>query len=141
MEDTKQHYKPPLAIVWLKRDLRLRDHAALWHAQKNHQNVLLVYIAEPKVLEEAHFSKRHLNFIKQSLVDLNLQLEPFHSSVLTVKEECIPTFTILSGLFQIEGLYSHFETGIDVTFSSAIQVDFDVLLCSICGELFETFFE
>ena len=122
MEDTKQHYKPPLAIVWLKRDLRLQDHAALWHAQKNHPAVLLVYLVEPKVVEEAHFSNRHLNFIKQSLADLNSQLERFNSTVLAVKEDCIHALTILSGLFQIEGLYSHFETGIGITFQRDLEV-------------------
>ena len=65
----------PTAVVWFKRDLRLKDHAPLYWAQKNHKQVILLYIAEPSLRNEAHSSERHFDFIKQSLVDLNQQLE------------------------------------------------------------------
>ncbi|MEL0275466.1 MAG: deoxyribodipyrimidine photo-lyase, partial [Flavobacteriaceae bacterium] len=108
--------KIPTAVVWLKRDLRLRDHAALHWAQKNHKQVLLLYIAEPSLREEAHSSKRHFDFIKQSLVDLNQQLNAFNSAVLTVVGEVIDVLNQLNQLLTIEGIYSHLETGIAITY-------------------------
>lgn len=106
----------PLAIVWLKRDLRLKDHEALTTALANHKFTLLLYIAEPSLRQEAHSSERHLNFIKQSIVDLNRQLKTFNTEVLAVEEEVIPTLEELQKRFKIEAIYTHMETGIDLTF-------------------------
>ena len=112
----------PTAVVWLKRDLRLRDHAALHWAQKNHKQVLLLYIAEPSLRDEAHSSERHFDFIKQSLVDLNQQLKMFNTAVLTVVGEVIDVLTQLKLLLTIEGIYSHLETGIGITYQRDINV-------------------
>ena len=75
----------PIGVVWLKRDLRLRDHLSMVKALKNHKQVLLLYIAENSLLEDPHFSMRHLDFIKQSLTDLNKQLEVFNTRILTLE--------------------------------------------------------
>ena len=39
------------ALVWLRRDLRLHDHAALHHALRSHQDVWLVFIFDTTILE------------------------------------------------------------------------------------------
>ena len=112
----------PIGVVWLKRDLRLRDHQALVNALKNHKQVLLLYIAENSLLEEPHFSTRHLDFIKQSLVDLNKQLEVFNTRIFALKGEVIPLLEQLDRHFKIEALYSHYETGIGLTFTRDLEV-------------------
>ena len=112
----------PTAVVWLKRDLRLRDHAAIYWAQKNHKQVLLLYIAEPSLRNEAHSSERHFDFIKQSIVDLNQQLIAFNTAVLSVVGEVIDVFNQLKQLLTIEGIYSHIETGIGITYQRDLNV-------------------
>jgi deoxyribodipyrimidine photo-lyase len=112
----------PIGVVWFKRDLRLRDHQALANALKNHKQVLLLYIAENSLMEEPHFSMRHLDFIKQSLVDLNKQLEVFNTQILALEGEVIPLLEQLNHHFKIEALYSHFETGIGLTFTRDLEV-------------------
>ena len=112
----------PIGVVWFKRDLRLRDHQALANALKNHKQVLLLYIAENSLMEEPHFSMRHLDFIKQSLVDLNKQLEVFNTRILALEGEVIPLLEQLNHHFKIEALYSHFETGIGLTFTRDLEV-------------------
>jgi deoxyribodipyrimidine photo-lyase len=39
------------ALVWLRRDLRLHDHAALHHALRSHQDFWLVFIFDTTILE------------------------------------------------------------------------------------------
>ncbi len=112
----------PIGVVWFKRDLRLRDHQALANALKNHKQVLLLYIVENSLVEEPHFSIRHLDFIKQSLVDLNKQLEVFNTQILALEGEVIPLLEQLNHHFKIEALYSHFETGIGLTFTRDLEV-------------------
>lgn len=108
--------RSPIGLVWLKRDLRLRDHAALNAAKKRHKNTLLVYIAEPSLLADEHVSERHLEFIKSSLLDLQSQLKPFNTSILKIKGEVIDVFEKINDQFRIEGIYSHTETGLGITY-------------------------
>ena len=59
-----------MKIVWFKRDLRLLDNEALHTALSSTGKVLLLYIFEPSLMKDYHYSQRHFNFIKQSLETL-----------------------------------------------------------------------
>ncbi|MFT7252281.1 MAG: deoxyribodipyrimidine photo-lyase, partial [Flavobacterium sp.] len=43
-------------IVWLKRDLRLTDNEALFNALSSGRKVLLLYIFEPSLQKDIHYS-------------------------------------------------------------------------------------
>lgn len=62
-------------IVWLKRDLRLTDHQPLQHALEQDLPVILLYVFEPLLLNDPHYSERHWRFVSHSLVDMNQQME------------------------------------------------------------------
>jgi len=106
----------PTAVVWLKRDLRLQDHEALSSALSSNKMVLLLYVAENSLISNDHFSNRHLNFIKQSLKDMNSRLNSYNSEILSVSGEMLETMEILSREFSIKEVYSHYETGINLTY-------------------------
>lgn len=103
-------------IVWLKRDLRLRDHAALYHSLNSNAKTLLLYIFEPKLLEHDHYSKRHFQFVYQSLSDLNAQLSQYGSKVLIVKGEPLSIFKKLLKQQSVSAIHSHEEIGVATTF-------------------------
>ena len=105
----------PIA-VWLKRDLRLQDHEALSSALSINKMVLLLYVAENSLISNDHFSNRHLNFIKQSLKEMNSRLNSYNSEILSVSGEMLETMEILSRKFSIKEIYSHYETGINLTY-------------------------
>ena len=107
---------PPISIVWLKRDLRLEDHEALCSALNSNNKVLLLYVAENTLKKNSHFSERHLNFIRESLRDINTKLNKMNTEILAVEGELISVFEELKKIFFIKGVYSHFETGIRLTF-------------------------
>lgn len=111
-----------IAVVWLKRDFRLRDHGALHQAITNHQQIVLLYVAENSLRKEAHSSERHYDFIKQSINDLNKQLVPFNAHILAVEGEVIPVLEKLNAKMKLTGLYSHIETGIGLTFQRDKEV-------------------
>ena len=71
----------PIVIVWFKRDLRLEDNEAINSAIASNKLVLLLYVFENSLIQNDHFSKRHLNFIKQSLADLNQRLAKFNTEI------------------------------------------------------------
>lgn len=114
--------KPTLAIVWLKRDLRLHDHAALHQAVAENERVLLLYVFETLLAKDPHYSVRHFDFIKESLVDMNQQLESVNSTILATQGELIDVLTKINQSYTITALYSHQETGLRVTFDRDKQV-------------------
>ena len=74
--------KESIAVVWLKRDLRLDDNESIYRALESGQRVLLLYVFENLLLNDMHYSERHFNFIKESLRDINTQLKPYGTKVL-----------------------------------------------------------
>jgi len=109
--------KQSLGIVWLKRDLRLNDHEPLHTALKENRQVLLLYVFETIFAKDPHYSSRHFDFIKQSLLDLNKRLEDYNSKVLVSQGSVINTLEKINKTYNINQLYSHLETGLDITFT------------------------
>lgn len=108
--------KPHINIHWLKRDLRLQDNENLWQALQEDEPVILLYIFEPLLEKDSHYSDRHFNFIKESLADMNARLAEYDSKVLIVRGEVISIFKQLQQHVTIKNIFSHVETGIKITF-------------------------
>ncbi|HEX6226642.1 MAG TPA: deoxyribodipyrimidine photo-lyase [Chryseolinea sp.] len=70
------------AVCWLRRDLRLEDNAALYHALKENQRVLPVFIFDTVILDALEDKKdSRLEFIYQSLTHLHQQLKEIGSTL------------------------------------------------------------
>ncbi|MBT8258801.1 MAG: deoxyribodipyrimidine photo-lyase [Bacteroidia bacterium] len=108
--------KPEICVVWLKRDLRLHDNEAVFNAIKSGKRVLLLYVFEPLLINDPHYSERHWNFIKESLRDMNQRLETFSSKILAVKSDLSSAFNHIQSLYRIDTVFSHQETGIMITY-------------------------
>jgi len=75
----------PETIFWFRRDLRLQDNAGLYHALKNHTDVLSLFIFDTVILDELEDkADRRVEFIQQALVHLNQQLHALGSSLLVL---------------------------------------------------------
>ncbi|MBB6501376.1 cryptochrome/photolyase family protein [Pedobacter cryoconitis] len=72
-----------ISICWLRRDLRLDDQAALYHALKGNAPVLLLFIFDRKILDDLHDPKDpRVTFIYRTLQELNTKLQQKGSSLL-----------------------------------------------------------
>jgi deoxyribodipyrimidine photo-lyase len=111
-----------MKIVWFKRDLRLLDNEALHTALSTSGKVLLLYIFEPSLTNDCHYSKRHFDFVKQSLEALQKEIAPFKTKILIVEGDALTVFEKLNELLPITHLFSHQETGIKLTFDRDIEV-------------------
>lgn len=106
----------PINIVWLKRDLRLQDHAALSEASQHPIPILLLYIVEPGLQNHHHYSERHFRFVRQSIHDIDKQLKTYQTQVLVLHGEVIEVIKEIGKQFKINTVYSHEEVGVSVTF-------------------------
>lgn len=111
------------SIVWLKRDVRVYDHEPLYKALQTSSKVLLLYVFEPFLLKDPHYSKRHFDFVKQSLQDINEELNPFNSKVLIVENDILEVLNTLYQNLGVFNLFSHQETGLDCTYQRDKKVN------------------
>ena len=103
-------------IIWLKRDLRLKDNEAILNALNAGKRTLLIYVFEKSLLEDDHYSERHWDFIKQSIVDLNKDLIKFDTKILCVTTEVVTAFNQILNYYKIDTVFSHQETGLLITY-------------------------
>lgn len=72
-----------ISICWLRRDLRLNDNAALYHALKSGYPVLLLFIFDKNILSKLdNKADARVDFIYQTLTKLKVLLEEKGSSLL-----------------------------------------------------------
>ena len=76
--------KKEISLCWLRRDLRLNDHAALYQALMSNYPVLPVFIFDPELLDKLSDQDRRVAFIHQEFVKLNAELNKSGSSLYVV---------------------------------------------------------
>ncbi|MEF1173602.1 deoxyribodipyrimidine photo-lyase [Vibrio sinaloensis] len=103
-------------LVWLKRDLRLTDHQPLHDAIQDGTPFALIYIFEPLLLNDPHYTERHWRFVLQSLDDINETLSRFGSSVNILFGDATQCFESLAHHYSIGRVFSHQEIGLNNTF-------------------------
>ncbi|MBT3545004.1 DNA photolyase family protein [bacterium] len=108
--------KESINIVWLKRDLRLIDNEAIRNALSEPLKVLLIYILEPSIENDIHYSERHFRFIKQSILEMNSLLTEYNTEILTIHSDVIQSLQSISEYYNISNIFSHQETGIKITY-------------------------
>ena len=70
------------SLLWLRRDLRLDDHAALYHALTASRAVQAVFVFDPAILDLLPRNDRRVVFIWQSLATLKARLNTAGADLL-----------------------------------------------------------
>ncbi|MEM1323731.1 MAG: deoxyribodipyrimidine photo-lyase [Bacteroidota bacterium] len=107
--------RPRINIVWLKRDLRTQDHAPLQAAEQDEHPYLLLYLFEPSLIQYPDTSTRHLQFVYHSIQAINERLHPLNRRVELLYAEAVQALLYLIQAFEIKTVYSHQETGIQLS--------------------------
>lgn len=104
-------------LVWLKRDLRSQNHAALAEAEFSGLPYLICYFFEPNLLNYPDTSTRHQRFVYQSLADLNHQLAPYQKKVSIFYGDAVEVISNLTNQFTTLTLFSYQESGTKITWN------------------------
>lgn len=120
--------KEPINIFWFKRDLRLLDNEPLNNAVSQKEKLLLIYCFEPSLKKNKHYTSRHWNFIKESINDLNIYLKNIDTHIHTYNKEFTDVLKEIQDEFLVKKIFSHKETGLNITFER------DILLKEYCQE-------
>jgi len=112
-----------IVVLWLKRDLRWHDHAALQASVASAKRISCKIFAfcsiEPLLIHDKHYDERHWSFVCDSIKDMNATS---FGHVHLIQADVVPFLAKLSKSYSISELYSHEETGIQKTYDRDKQV-------------------
>ena len=100
----------PLSIVWLRRDLRLEDNAALYHALKGQHPVLCVFIFDTEILNKLEDkTDKRVQFIYSELERLNKELQAFGSALLVKHGTATQAWKEILELFSVTTVFANHD--------------------------------
>jgi len=104
------HIKPAVNILWFRRDLRLQDNAALYHALKDPNPVLPLFIFDKNILDELEDKQdRRVEFIHLALQDIQRHLVKINSSLIVRYGTPLEIYTDLLKEYTIEKVFTNHD--------------------------------
>ena len=94
-----------VSIFWFRRDLRLEDNIALYESISTKKNVLPIFIFDDNILNELPNDDPRVNFIYQTLFDINLVLKKHNISLLILKGKLEDVWNKLIQNYTIESVF------------------------------------
>ena len=100
--------KQPVTIFWFRRDLRLQDNAALYHALKLGLPVLPLFIFDTNILSKLiDKDDARVTFIHQALCQLNTNLKEASSSLLVKVGDPDKVWKAILEEFNVTNVYTN----------------------------------
>jgi deoxyribodipyrimidine photo-lyase len=101
---------PGDALCWIRRDLRLHDHAALSAATAHHQRVAVVFVFDALILNalEDRDDKR-VTFIYESLVEIDAALRAHGSRLIVLHGDPVELIPRLALELRVDAVYANHD--------------------------------
>ncbi len=103
-------------LYWYKKDLRTYDNEALCEAMRTGY-VIPIFVIEPDLWQLPDHSARQWEFLRECLTDLNHSLNYLGLKLIIRVGNIQDVIKEFINKFNIEGVYSHEETGNEWTFN------------------------
>ena len=97
-------------IIWLRRDLRLEDNAALSQALQGKHRVLPIFIFDSDILEKLNNKKdARVEFIHKTLQSIKAELNSMHSDLLVLHGKPKEVWKNLSNEYSINTVFTNID--------------------------------
>lgn len=97
------------SLVWLRRDLRLSDHAALSHALRQSRQVFCVFVFDKAILDNLPRRDRRVAFIHACLEELDQELHRNGSRLIVVHDFATHAIPELVAKLGIEAVFANHD--------------------------------
>ncbi len=101
------------ALVWFRRDLRWRDHAALYHALQQARRVYCAFVFDRAILDEllaeGQTADRRVEFIRAALVELDATLRERGSALIVRHGFAVEEIPRLAAELQVEAVFANHD--------------------------------
>lgn len=102
--------KQPINICWFRRDLRLKDNAALYHALKDGTPVLPIFIFDTLILHQLEEkADSRVQFIHDTLLEMQSNLEKKGSSLQVLYATPQEAFEALIKKYTVEKVFTNHD--------------------------------
>ena len=102
--------KQEISICWIRRDLRLEDNAALYHALKSNYPVLLLFIFDENILNKLqNKTDARLTFIHQTLEKIQQQLIESKTSLLVKYNTTEKAWAEILAAYEVKEIYANHD--------------------------------
>ena len=98
-----------VTIFWFRRDLRWEDNAGLYHALKQHKNVLPLFIFDHEILSHLEKKDARVEFIHQVLGEIKSKFQQQGSDLIVRYGSVIEVWEKLSQEISIEAVYCNHD--------------------------------
>lgn len=99
-----------VTVFWFRRDLRLSDNAGLYHALKNGDAVLPVFIFDKEILSKlGNKADKRVAFIHKAVSELSEELKSFGSSIRVFHSTPLEAFQTLLNSYEISSVYCNHD--------------------------------
>lgn len=99
-----------ISIFWFRRDLRLTDNAGLYHALKESENVLPIFIFDKNILDDLEDKcDKRVQFIHQSILEIQKELIEMGSSLEVYYDTPVEIFKQLIKKYTIQTVYTNHD--------------------------------
>ncbi|MEY4875749.1 MAG: hypothetical protein RL708_898 [Bacteroidota bacterium] len=98
------------SIFWFRRDLRLNDNAALYHALKSGLTVIPIFIFDKNILNELEDrSDKRVQFIYQTIENIKLELQKINSDLKIFYDTPQQAFEKIIAEFKIKKVFTNHD--------------------------------
>ena len=94
-----------ISIFWFRRDLRLDDNKGLYHALKENNNVVPIFIYDINILDKLKENDHRIQFIKDKIVEINNCLSKIGKSIIQFHGDPKKVFENLIERYQVQSIY------------------------------------
>ncbi len=102
--------KSSSALCWFRRDLRLDDHAALYHALKAHSQVYCSFVFDAEILDAlAKKDDRRVDFIWHSVVELDLEMQKRGGMLIVRHGSARDEIPQLAAQLKVQAVYANHD--------------------------------
>ena len=99
-----------VTVFWFRRDLRLDDNTGLWHALRQSDPVLPVFIFDKNILDQLEAkADRRVEFIHAALKDMQEQLHAIHSTLHVLYDTPLGAFRQLMKQYEITAVFTNHD--------------------------------
>ena len=97
----------PKGLMWFRRDLRLDDNAALYHALRNCRQVVCAFVFDRAILDALPRADRRVEFIRESLVGLDAELRALGGGLIVRHAVAEDEIAPLAHALEVQAVYAN----------------------------------
>jgi deoxyribodipyrimidine photo-lyase len=97
----------PKGLMWLRRDLRVDDNAALYHALRSCRQLVCVFVFDRAILDALPRVDRRVEFIRESLVELEAELRTLGGGLIVRHATAVDEIPALAHALDVQAVFAN----------------------------------